>query len=54
MSDETIDVGYVHVLTEPNGTCVENCPHPRHRELTRPSSVFERPPGNIYVIEEQL
>lgn len=28
----TIDVGYVHVLTEPGGECVSNCPHPDHAE----------------------
>lgn len=28
---ETINVGPVHVLTEPGGACVENCPHPVHR-----------------------
>lgn len=26
----TIDAGYVHVLTEPGGPCVDNCPHPSH------------------------
>ena len=28
----TIDVGYVHVLTEHGGPCVGNCPHPEHEE----------------------
>lgn len=27
---ETWDVGYVHVLTETGGPCVDNCPHPDH------------------------
>ena len=26
----TIDVGYVHVLTEPGGPCEDTCPHPDH------------------------
>lgn len=34
MSDgETIDVGYVHVLTEHGGPCVPTCPHPEHTAL---------------------
>lgn len=28
----TIDVGYVHVLTEPGGPCVPTCPHPDHAD----------------------
>ena len=28
--DETIDLGYVHVLTEIGGPCVASCPHPDH------------------------
>lgn len=27
----TIDVGYVHVLTDDRSECVTNCPHPDHR-----------------------
>ena len=34
----TIDVGYVHVLTEPGGECVKNCPHPDHARPTPPGS----------------
>lgn len=37
MSDHdgyTIDVGYVHVLTEPGGPCEATCPHPDHRPTT--------------------
>jgi hypothetical protein len=30
MPDRTIDVGYVHVLTEPGGECQDTCPHPSH------------------------
>jgi hypothetical protein len=33
MSDETIDVGYVHVLEYEGGPCIERCPHPDHKEV---------------------
>lgn len=32
--DGAIDVGQVHVLTEPGGECVENCPHRCHHLAT--------------------
>lgn len=33
MSDGyTIDVGYVHVLTDEGGVCTDACPHPDHKE----------------------
>lgn len=28
----TISVGHVHVLTEHGGKCVDDCPHPDHRD----------------------
>lgn len=27
----TVDVGHVHVLAEPGGSCTPSCPHPDHR-----------------------
>lgn len=33
-SDHTIDVGHVHVLTEPGSPCRPDCPHPSHHRLT--------------------
>lgn len=46
----TIDVGHVHVLEHVDGPCRPDCPHPDHSELKRPSSAFDRPPGNVFEV----
>lgn len=34
----TVDVGHVHVLTTPGGTCAPTCPHPHHRAEETPDA----------------
>jgi hypothetical protein len=29
----TVDIGYVHTLTEAGGPCRADCPHPDHRQM---------------------
>lgn len=30
----TIDMGFVHTLSKPDGPCRRDCPHPDHRDET--------------------
>lgn len=44
MGDQTIGVGFVHVLTHPGGPCADDCPHPDHDEdcpMNEPSTDCE-------------